>query len=106
MISKAKAKADEEAEASRLKMRKFLVSFHGTAEIQISDDLLRTCNTDEWRAQIVKFTTVEEFAQHIAYNMILNDLQLESIDGYADQPKERVKIIRVPDWDVEAEEMF
>lgn len=85
--------------------RKFLVHFEGSAELEIDDELLKSCNTDEWRQQMLQFTRDEQFVEHIAYNMVLNNLDLIQIDGYADQPKERAKVLRVPDWEVEAEEI-
>ncbi len=89
-------------------MRRFRVSFEGEIEIEVADELLKSCNTDEWRETMFNLTRDEEFVEHIAYNMVLNDLKLENIDGYADQPKERVIVSRGPlavDWTIEAEEI-
>ena len=87
-------------------MRKFRVRFETEVEIEVSDELLKSCNTDEWRSQMHHYTRDEEFVEHIAYNMVINGTKLESIDGYADQPKERVQMSRgSPEWDVEATEI-
>lgn len=81
------------------KMRKFIVRIEGEIEIEVADELLKSCNTDEWREQMMAFTRDEEFVEHIAYNMVMNGLKLESIDGYADQPPERVKVTSGYAWD-------
>jgi hypothetical protein len=91
-----------------MKMRKFRVRFEGEVEIEVADELLKSCNTDEWRASMFPFKRDEQFVEHIAYNMVLNDLKLGSIDGYADQPERFVAVMRGPlaaDWDTEAEEI-
>ena len=86
-------------------MRKFRVRFEGEVEIEVADELLKACNTDEWRDSMFQYTRDEQFVEHIAYNMVLNELKLESVDGFADQSKERVKLESWPDWNVEAEEI-
>ena len=87
--------------------RKFRVQFEGEIEITISDALLKSCNTDEWRAQMYPFTRDEQFVEHIAYNM-MNGTRLRNIDGYANQPEERVQMERfgaMSDWNIEAVEL-
>ena len=87
-------------------MRKFRVRFETEVEIEVDDALLKSCNTDEWRSQMFPYKRDEEFVEHIAYNMVINETRLESIDGYADQPKERVRIEDIrPEWDIEATEI-
>ena len=87
------------------KMRKFIVNFEGYVEIEVDDALLKSCNTDEWRESMMPFERDEEFVEHIAYNTVINGLRLEQIDGYADQPEERVKIDwSVHNWEIEASE--
>lgn len=89
-------------------MRKFRVRFEGEVEIEVADELLKSCNTDEWRKTMFHLTRDEQFVEHIAYNMVLNDLKLHSIDGYADQPERYVVVSHGPlaaDWEIEAEEI-
>jgi len=88
-------------------MRKFRVRFEGEIELEVADELLKSCNTDEWREQMMPFKRDEEFVEHIAYNTVINNLRLEQIDGYADQPEERVRLVdvRQPHWEIEAEEV-
>jgi len=56
---------------------------------------------------MMPYTCDEQFVEHIAMNMVLNRLELGSIDGYADQPKDRVRWEDrgLQDWDVEAVEV-
>ena len=93
--------------AHRKKMRKFTVRFEGEVEIEVDDALLKSCNTDQWREQITRFTRDEQFVAHIAYNMVMNNLRLEEIDGYADQPEDRVNLVsgNPQDWEIEATEV-
>lgn len=85
--------------------RKFRVRFEAEVEFTVDDALLKSCNTDEWRAQMHNFTRDEEFVEHIAFNTIINKTKLESIDGYADQPKGRIRFDRMPAWDISAREI-
>lgn len=92
-----------------MKMRKFRVHFEGDVEIEVAEELFRSCNTDEWRSEMLPYTRDEQFVEHIVYNMVLNDLKLNQIDGYSDQPRTRVVISRGPlaaDWDIEAHEIL
>lgn len=88
-------------------MRKFRVRLEGEMEIEVADELLKSCNTDEWRAQMFQLKRDEEFVEHIAGNMIVNGLQLHSIDGYADQPKGYVKLGApwLSDWAIDVKEI-
>lgn len=89
-------------------MRKFRVRFETEVEIEIDDKLLKSCNTDEWRAEMLPYTRDEQFAEHIAFNMGINRIQLRSIDGYADQPAGSVVMPSTRsrfDWEVEATEI-
>lgn len=92
---------------ARAKMRKFRVRLATEIEVEVSDALLRSCNTDEWRASMFRYTRDEQFVEHIAGNMVINNLSLHSIDGYADQSEKRVRLRRpwLGEWDVEAEEL-
>jgi hypothetical protein len=89
-------------------MRKFRVRFEAEIEFEVADELLKSCNTDEWRSQMFPFKRDDQFVAHIAQNMVINQIGLGSIDGYADQPKERVawKDLGLQDWDVEAVEVL
>lgn len=90
----------------RKKMRKFVVHFEADVEIEVDDALLKSCNTDEWRESMMHYTTDEQFVEHIAYNMVVNNLPLHSIDGYADQPEERVALQeRAPEWEMDVSEV-
>ena len=48
---------------------------------------------DEWRSQLYDLQTSGEIAKHIAYNLFFNGFSLSELDGWADQPNERARII-------------
>jgi hypothetical protein len=67
--------------------RRFIVTM--SVEIEIAPALLKSVLTDEWRKVMFPFYTAEEVAAHLAFNMV-QGTQLGNIDGYADQPSDRV----------------
>ncbi|HMI84844.1 MAG TPA: hypothetical protein VK550_12175 [Polyangiaceae bacterium] len=69
--------------------RKFVV--YVSVEVEIDQRLLDSVLTDEWRAQMFPFYKPEEVASHLVFNLI-QGTPLTSIDGYADQDPERVKM--------------
>ena len=48
---------------------------------------------DSWRKTFYDFDTPQQIAEHIAFNMIVNDLQLSQIDGFANLSDNLVKLI-------------
>jgi len=80
-------------------MRKFRVYHLVSTTIEISEDLLSSVLTDDWRKQFYKFTKPEEVAEHLVYNMA-RGTSLQSIDGYADQPNTAVDM-KWPEWEVD-----
>ncbi len=62
------------------------IHFEGSIEL---DDKVIFAVTDEWREHFYpSLTTPQKVAEHIAYNMIVNDLKLSGIDGFANLPDE------------------
>ena len=62
------------------------IHFEGSIEL---DDKVTSAVTDEWREVFYpSITTPQKVAEHIAYNMIVNDLKLSGIDGFANLPDE------------------
>mgnify|MGYP001340642352 CR=1 FL=1 len=56
------------------------IHFEGTLEL---DDAVINNVDGSWREMFYDFTTPQQIAEHIAFNMIVNDLTLSQIDGFA-----------------------
>jgi hypothetical protein len=57
------------------------IHFEGTIEL---DDKVISAVNDDWRKLFYpSITTPQKIAEHIAFNMIVNDLKLSGIDGFA-----------------------
>lgn len=62
------------------------IYFDGT--IELDDEVVLAVN-DDWRETFYpSITTPQKVAEHIAFNMIVNDLKLSGIDGFANLPDE------------------
>ena len=67
-----------------------------TAVIELDQAVIDAVN-DDWRDQLYDLNTPEEIAEHIAYNLFVNNVGLSQLDGWADQPNENARIIKYPD---------
>jgi|WetSurMetagenome_2_1015567.scaffolds.fasta_scaffold1711879_2 hypothetical protein len=85
-------------------MRRFEIEIHGTAIIELDEKVIDVVD-DVWRSQLYDLYTPEEIAAHVAFNMIVNHLQLSSMDGWADQPSKNATLVRDPEFDLECKEM-
>ena len=56
------------------------IHFKGMIEI---DDAVINNVDDSWRKMFYDFTTPQQIAEHIAFNMIVNDATLSQLDGFA-----------------------
>lgn len=72
--------------------RRFLVPLE--VEIEVDDRLLADVLTDEWREQFYRLADARDVAAHLAFNLV-QDRRLGSLDGFADQPEERAKILDI-----------
>jgi len=94
-------------------MRKFKVSFnlcifcdnYGIIEL---DQQVIDMVDDTWRSYFYDYTTPEEIAAHIAYNMVIHKLRLDEIEGFGDCNNGWARMIDNPsmDWEVKAEEII
>lgn len=84
--------------------RTFEVTFTGTAIIELDDDVINAVNT-EWRDTFYNLNTTEQIAEHIAFNLIVNNSDLDDLDGFADQPEDNARIVENVEWDIEADEI-
>lgn len=93
--------------------RRFEVTFSMYGEdvdggvIELDDQVIDVVD-DEWRANLYDLRTPEQIAEHIAFNMIINNRGLSQLDGWADQPDSNAKILSHPDldhWEMDAREI-
>ena len=82
----------------------FRVHLDGIATIELDEAVLRVVD-DEWRKQFYPLFSVQEIAEHIAYNLIINNACLSQLDGWADQPDSNAVIVDEPEWDTFAKEI-
>lgn len=54
-------------------------------KIELDERILNVVN-DEWRRVLYDLKTEQEIAEHIAYNLVENGLQVWVLDGWADMP--------------------
>lgn len=59
------------------------IHFEGVIEL---DDRVTASVNENWRAFFYNLTTTQEIAEHIAYNMVVNDATLSRLDGFANLP--------------------
>jgi len=71
------------------KGRKFVVSL--CVEVEIEQAVFDAVLTDEWRSQFYPFHTPADVAGNLAF-CLAQGMSLSSLDGYADQDKESVRI--------------
>ena len=79
--------------------RRFRIEFTGGAMIELDDAVMDTV-TDEWRSVFSNLHTVEDIAEYIGYNLVINNAHLSMLDGWADQPDDNAIVIEWPDWDI------
>ena len=77
--------------------RAFEVTVVGWATIEIDDEVIDAVD-DEWRSVFYDIRSAEQVAEHIGYNMLVNNATLSQIDGWADMDDDMVGFIEMPDW--------
>ena len=83
-------------------MKKYRVVFNTEVIIEISEDLLASID-DNWRETFYSsYRTNTDIADHLAYNMGIQNLPLGYIDGFADRKDTDAKVI---DFDIETSEI-
>ena len=82
-----------------------------SAVIELDDAVIEAVD-DAWRSTFFynNLRTPERIAAHVGYNLIINDLSLSQMDGWADQPDENARVLEWPllpptGWEIEAEEV-
>ena len=83
-------------------IRKFRVNFECEIELCVDDSVIDQANSNEWRKMFYgDLTTPYKIAEHIAYNVVLFNRKLSSVDGFANLPDEAISF-NEPDWNIEA----
>lgn len=68
------------------------IYFDGKIEI---DDIVIDAVDDDWRTVFYpSLTSPQKIAEHIAYNLIVNDATLTRLDGFANLSDDMVKILK------------
>lgn len=81
--------------------KRFVVTVEQTVVLELDQRVLDAVD-DEWRAMLFPLYTDEQIAEHIAFNMIVNQIPLTSIDGFADQSDDRARSLGQVDTEVSA----
>jgi hypothetical protein len=84
---------------------KFTITLYGEATIELDDDVINAVD-DEWRSSFYQLHSKEDIAEHIGYNLIINNITLSHMDGWADMLNHKASIIEYPDWEVTATELL
>jgi hypothetical protein len=84
--------------------RQFRIKFEGEAIIEVDQKAIDVVD-DEWREHLYNLTTPLDIAEHIGYNLVINNANLSQLDGWADQTNDLAKIVDEPDWETEIEEI-
>lgn len=85
-----------------IKTMKFRIKVIGEAILEIDESVIKTVDQD-WRDNWYPYDTPEEIAEHIGYNMLVNNFTLSQIDGFADLFDSSVTLSNI-DWETSVEE--
>lgn len=70
-------------------------------DIEITQKLLDSVLTDEWRKYFYHFTRPEDVAEHLAFNLVRGCSTIRTLDGFANQAIDAAVISRPEVTDVE-----
>lgn len=80
--------------------QKFHVTLIGEIDIELEDAVIEAGASEEFKFVMGYTMTPQEVAADLAYHLIVNGATLDQLDGFADQPKDSVKILR-QEWNHE-----
>ncbi len=66
------------------------ISWEGDIEL---DSAVIDAVNDSWRKTFYDFNTPQQIAEHIAFNMLVNNLDLSDIDGFANLSNDMAKLL-------------
>ena len=72
--------------------RKFHINLVIDCDIILDEEVINRVD-DEWRSQFYHLTSAHDIAGHIAYNLVVNNLRLSQLDGWADMKDLQAVII-------------
>ena len=81
--------------------KRFMVELSTVVCIELQDAVIDVVN-DEWRSHCYNLRTPKEIAEHLAYNIVINDAKLSQLDGWADQPNDNIKLLHSVEWESNA----
>jgi len=81
--------------------RRFVVELSTEVELEIDDAVIKTGTSAEWAAQFFKLTETG-LAEHLAFNFVINHLNLDEVDGFCDQPRDAARLLVGPEWEIDA----
>ena len=84
--------------------RLFRIRFEGEAIIEVDQKAIDVVD-DDWREHLYNLKSPLEIADHIGYNLVINNADLTRLDGWADQADDFAKIKEGLDWETEIEEI-
>ena len=85
--------------------RKFRVKLVIDCDIILDEAVINRVD-DEWRSQFYNLTSASDVAEHIAYNLVVNNARLSQLDGWADMKDLQAAIISDSVSDLSSEEVF
>ena len=82
--------------------------FMGCITLEVDQRVIEQV-TDGWRRDFYDLRTPEDIVEHIAYNMVVNDLNISQLDGFADLDDSMVQItfwnVDRPEYGIHAKEV-
>jgi hypothetical protein len=85
--------------------RKFSVELRTTVTLEIDDSVIGAVD-EEWRRRFYQLEEPVDVAAHVAYNMVVNDLDLSDLDGFANLKDDLASVKEDPGgWECEAVEI-
>ena len=85
--------------------RKFRVKLVIDCDIVLDEAVINRVD-DEWRSQFYNLTSAGDVAEHIAYNLVVNNTRLSQLDGWADMKDLQAAIISDSVSELSSEEVF
>jgi hypothetical protein len=80
----------------------FNVKLIGDITIELDDEVIKAGASNDFQSVIGFRMSPKQVAEHLAYQMVVNNATLEQLDGFADQPNGNARIIR-DNWNYEVE---
>lgn len=84
--------------------RRFHIEWIVDCEIVLDEEVINRVD-DEWRNVLYNLRTPTEIAEHIAYNLVMNNARLSQLDGWADMKDTQAKLISDDIFDMSCEEI-